>query len=379
MADLKGFGTLRGFDQTTNLILSGTIERIFSAAGSEDNALGLYVVRGDSMQVDAERDAEIQWPSIAADPLPAVHHSLLHQVQPANNSTYARCRLDSRFAHHHDGHDRNQQQQHNSNSNNNSGNASAAAAAAASSSLVKRSVVQLKKGLLSSDKYVVLCAPLSVQDIQSVYELLFVSDPSRPVDARSVPWLGNIAFAAVKATPLLVILPSETRTDSPTFIHFDEVRAISDEVAVSSACTFVLHLAKTDLKFVCRTSTDYQDWIRCLTMAFEIAASSFQANAEDLRRRSTVLAAVQQQQQISYQQASQVSSQPHVLVNEHYQQHSIARHESMSQLFSAGSAAGSSPNLHGQQWHDNKRVSMASRDQLRLSEEDEDAISPARN
>eukprot|EP00842_Homolaphlyctis_polyrhiza_P006671 jgi/Hompol1/7004/HPOL_003814-RA len=218
----------------------------------------------------------------------------------------------------------------------------------------------VKKGLMSSDKYCVLCAPVSVQDIQSVYELLFVSDPTRPVDARSIPWLGNIAFAAIKATPLMVILPSETRTDSPVFIHFDEVRAISDEVALSSACTFVLHLAKTELRFQCRTSTDYQDWIRCLTMAFEIAASSYQTNADDLRRRSSLLSAVQQQQQYQMQTQHIADAQPHVLVNQHFNQNGILRQDSMSQLFTASTPVrGSSSDfagylladlMHSKQW-----------------------------
>ncbi|KAH9266327.1 hypothetical protein BASA84_001177 [Batrachochytrium salamandrivorans] len=216
-----------------------------------------------------------------------------------------------------------------------------------SSYLVKRSVVSLKKGLISYDKFMVLCAPISVQDIQSVYELLFVSDPSRPVDTRSIPWLGNVAFAAVKATPLLVILPSETRVDSPVFIHFDEVRSISDEVALSSACTFVLHLAKTDLRFVCKTSTDYVEWIRYLTIAFEIAASSFLSSADDLCHRANVNSAMLQQNH--HLQFMQPTSQtpPPGLAHQHYGASSIGggvsdigRLESLSQLYA------STPNNH---------------------------------
>ncbi|EGF81661.1 hypothetical protein BATDEDRAFT_87639 [Batrachochytrium dendrobatidis JAM81] len=196
--------------------------------------------------------------------------------------------------------------------------------------LIKRSVVGLKKGLISSDKYMVLCAPISIQDIQSVYELLFVSDPAKPVDARSIPWLGNVAFAAVKATPLLVILPSESRADSPVFIHFDEVRAISDEVALNSACTFVLHLARADLRFVCKTSTDYVDWIRCLTMTFEISAASFQSNADDFNRRAQILSMVQQQQY------STPNQQQHAPVNQHFGNGSgVARQDSYGQLYTA--------------------------------------------
>ncbi|KAJ1341069.1 hypothetical protein BSLG_004539 [Batrachochytrium salamandrivorans] len=204
-----------------------------------------------------------------------------------------------------------------------------------SSYLVKRSVVSLKKGLISYDKFMVLCAPISVQDIQSVYELLFVSDPSRPVDTvRS------------HATPLLVILPSETRVDSPVFIHFDEVRSISDEVALSSACTFVLHLAKTDLRFVCKTSTDYVEWIRYLTIAFEIAASSFLSSADDLCHRAMNSAMLQQNHHLQFMQPTSQTPPPG-LAHQHYGASSIGggvsdigRLESLSQLYA------STPNNH---------------------------------
>jgi small nuclear ribonucleoprotein (snRNP)-like protein len=45
-------GTLRGYDQATNLILDDSHERVYSeGAGAEAIALGLYVVRGDNMCV----------------------------------------------------------------------------------------------------------------------------------------------------------------------------------------------------------------------------------------------------------------------------------------------------------------------------------------
>lgn len=43
-------GNLRGFDQTTNLILDECHERVFSpSAGVEQVVLGLYIIRGDNM------------------------------------------------------------------------------------------------------------------------------------------------------------------------------------------------------------------------------------------------------------------------------------------------------------------------------------------
>lgn len=42
-------GTLEGFDQTTNIIISNSKERVFSMEGTETVQLGLYVIRGDNM------------------------------------------------------------------------------------------------------------------------------------------------------------------------------------------------------------------------------------------------------------------------------------------------------------------------------------------
>lgn len=45
-------GNLRGFDQTTNLILDECHERIFSPdEGVQQEVLGLYIIRGDNMYV----------------------------------------------------------------------------------------------------------------------------------------------------------------------------------------------------------------------------------------------------------------------------------------------------------------------------------------
>ncbi|KAI8902155.1 hypothetical protein BC833DRAFT_574596 [Globomyces pollinis-pini] len=66
-------GTLIGFDQTTNLILSHSIERQFSTEGAKDHPLGCYMIRGDSImtvgEVDMERDQEIDWSKITVEPL----------------------------------------------------------------------------------------------------------------------------------------------------------------------------------------------------------------------------------------------------------------------------------------------------------------------
>ncbi|XP_070225431.1 LSM8 homolog, U6 small nuclear RNA associated isoform X2 [Bos mutus] len=47
-------GTLKGFDQTINLILDESHERVFSSSqGVEQVVLGLYIVRGDNVESKA--------------------------------------------------------------------------------------------------------------------------------------------------------------------------------------------------------------------------------------------------------------------------------------------------------------------------------------
>ncbi|KND01424.1 uncharacterized protein SPPG_03229 [Spizellomyces punctatus DAOM BR117] len=69
-------GTLKGFDQITNVILSGSSERVFGDEGVEEVPLGLYIIRGHNVaaigQVDTETDETIDWPRVKAQPLRAI-------------------------------------------------------------------------------------------------------------------------------------------------------------------------------------------------------------------------------------------------------------------------------------------------------------------
>ncbi|KAJ3042696.1 N(alpha)-acetyltransferase 38, NatC auxiliary [Rhizophlyctis rosea] len=67
-------GKLKGFDQTTNVILNNSLERVFTPEGVEELPLGLYIVRGDNImmvcEIDEESDARIEWSLVKAEPLP---------------------------------------------------------------------------------------------------------------------------------------------------------------------------------------------------------------------------------------------------------------------------------------------------------------------
>merc|ERR1712080_30295 len=79
-ADGRNFvGTLKGFDQTVNLILDDTHERVFSSTnGVEQVVLGLHIVRGDNIAVIGEIDEEIDKPldlkNVRAEPITSIVH-----------------------------------------------------------------------------------------------------------------------------------------------------------------------------------------------------------------------------------------------------------------------------------------------------------------
>lgn len=72
-------GTLKGFDQTINIILDESHERVFSATtGIEQVVLGLHIIRGDNIavigQIDEAMDGRLDFHAIRGEPLgPVVH------------------------------------------------------------------------------------------------------------------------------------------------------------------------------------------------------------------------------------------------------------------------------------------------------------------
>jgi U6 snRNA-associated Sm-like protein LSm8 len=71
-------GFLRGFDQTTNIILESATERVYTCEGVEVEPLGLYILRGDNIvvvgEIDAELDAALELDSIKALPIAPLKH-----------------------------------------------------------------------------------------------------------------------------------------------------------------------------------------------------------------------------------------------------------------------------------------------------------------
>lgn len=75
-------GTLESYDQQTNLILSGTIERIIRPAEDEEESSsvehGLYLVRGDNVVlvggVDEDLDNSIDWGKVRGEVIGGTYH-----------------------------------------------------------------------------------------------------------------------------------------------------------------------------------------------------------------------------------------------------------------------------------------------------------------
>uniref|UniRef100_A0A0G4G219 U6 snRNA-associated Sm-like protein LSm8 n=1 Tax=Chromera velia CCMP2878 TaxID=1169474 RepID=A0A0G4G219_9ALVE len=72
-------GTLKGFDQATNLVVEHCSERVYSEEGPvEKLQIGLQLIRGDNIavigEVDVEVDSQIDPKSVRAAPIrPVVH------------------------------------------------------------------------------------------------------------------------------------------------------------------------------------------------------------------------------------------------------------------------------------------------------------------
>ena len=72
-------GALRGLDALCNLVLADAHERVFlPAGGCEREALGLFLVRGDTVaivgELDADEDAKVDWDGVRGTALPNVTH-----------------------------------------------------------------------------------------------------------------------------------------------------------------------------------------------------------------------------------------------------------------------------------------------------------------
>lgn len=70
---------MKGFDQTINIILDESHERVYSTTqGVEQVVLGLHIIRGDNVaivgELDDEMDARLDLSAIRADPLSSIVH-----------------------------------------------------------------------------------------------------------------------------------------------------------------------------------------------------------------------------------------------------------------------------------------------------------------
>jgi len=72
-------GTLAGYDQKSNVVLSDSKERVYSVDEPvEEIPLGLYLVKGDQIvligELDSEKDGSTDLSDVRAEPLPAIRY-----------------------------------------------------------------------------------------------------------------------------------------------------------------------------------------------------------------------------------------------------------------------------------------------------------------
>jgi len=133
----------------------------------------------------------------------------------------------------------------------------------------------LKKGYLVYKKshkvYVMLCAPVSIADVATVYHSIF---PGKDGIQNRAAILGNIAYAAMEETPVMILLQSEKNVTRPNFVHFIDVLSVEDEVDIGAACSIRINTKDHVLYFSAPTSTEYQGWINAFQEAFRQAHSN---------------------------------------------------------------------------------------------------------
>ncbi|KAF8906893.1 LSM-domain-containing protein [Mucidula mucida] len=72
-------GTLAGYDQKSNVVLSDSKERVYSLEeGVEEVPLGLYLVKGDMIiligDIDEAKDEAVDLSTIRAEPIPPIRY-----------------------------------------------------------------------------------------------------------------------------------------------------------------------------------------------------------------------------------------------------------------------------------------------------------------
>jgi len=72
-------GTLAGYDQKSNVVLSDSKERVYSLdEGVEEIPLGLYLVKGDMVvligEIDDTLDPAVDLSTIRAEPIPPIRY-----------------------------------------------------------------------------------------------------------------------------------------------------------------------------------------------------------------------------------------------------------------------------------------------------------------
>ncbi|TPX69470.1 hypothetical protein SpCBS45565_g02482 [Spizellomyces sp. 'palustris'] len=129
---------------------------------------------------------------------------------------------------------------------------------------------------------VVICRPISTEDISAVADLLKkqaeqASGKNQDViemgtdskeeskEKDNMDALGHLAASSVADSPLMIL-----GTGARTYIHFSTVEEVLDERECGAACNLSLATSQKEYRFLASTSTDYTIWIAALRDSFAL-------------------------------------------------------------------------------------------------------------
>ena len=122
--------------------------------------------------------------------------------------------------------------------------------------------LSLKKGHGKSKRPVLLCLPVSCQDVKLIHDAILkdVLQEHQTLDSSPDYHLyGHIATSAISGFPLLILGPG-----AKTFVHFSQVVGVRDEIELRSVCHFSIVTDGMEYRFKAASSVDYQGYFNFL-------------------------------------------------------------------------------------------------------------------
>jgi hypothetical protein len=123
--------------------------------------------------------------------------------------------------------------------------------------ILRQGYLSVRKGLLTLRRHITITNPQTIEEVQKVFEALFVKDLYSAIQNRSIPFLGQLAFHAAKGIPVIIISSNEYYED-PTFISLNYSLELREELEMEKPGCFEIVQDSQSISFKAQTSVDYQ-------------------------------------------------------------------------------------------------------------------------